>query len=127
MSESSRVPSGELAVRTLAMPSHVNVNGDIFGGWVVSQMDLAGSSVAYKRSKSRVTTAAIEAMSFVAPVRVGDFVCCYADVLSVGTSSMRINIETWAIDTQTDERRLVTEGIFTFVAIDKQGRPHPVD
>ncbi|MCH9769393.1 MAG: acyl-CoA thioesterase [Gammaproteobacteria bacterium] len=121
----TKKPSGELTIRTLAMPSHVNLSGDIFGGWIVSQMDLAGASLAYKFSKARITTVAIDSMSFINPVHIGDFVSCYAELIKVGNSSMQIKIETWTNRGDSDEMRQVTEGIFTFVAIDKSGRPIP--
>ena len=120
-------PRGELAIRALPMPSNTNPNGDIFGGWLVSQMDLAGLSVAARRSKSRVTTVAIDKIVFMKPVHVGDFVCCYAELMKVGCTSMQVKIEVWAIGTTNEHRHQVTEGVFTYVAIDKAGRPTPVD
>lgn len=120
-------PSGELAIRTLAMPSDVNVNGDIFGGWVISYMDLAGLSIARKKAKCRVTTVAIDKMIFLSPVHVGDFICCYGELLKVGRTSLTIKIETFATDGEIEsERRQVTEGVFTYVAIDENGKPTPV-
>lgn len=120
----SQKPSGELAIRTLAMPRDTNVNGDIFGGWVMSYMDLAGLSIARKRSKGRVTTVAIDKLVFLAPVHVGDFICCYAELLKVGRTSMTIRVQTFATDELGENsRRLVTEAIFTYVAIDEDGRP----
>ena len=124
---SQKEPRGELAIRTLAMPSDTNVNGDIFGGWVISYMDLAGLSIARKQSHSRVTTAAIDKMSFLSPVHVGDFICCYGELLKVGRTSMTIRIETYATDELGSPRRLVTEGVFTYVAIDEHGVPQLVD
>lgn len=120
------ISSGKLAIRTLAMPSDVNVNGDIFGGWVISYMDLAGLSVARKRARCRVTTVAIDKMVFLAPVHVGDFICCYAELLKVGRTSMTIRIQTYATDESECARRHVTEGIFTYVAIDANGKPIPI-
>lgn len=120
-------PQGELAIRTLAMPADTNVNGDIFGGWVLSYMDLAGSSIARKHAKCRVVTIAIDKMVFLAPVHVGDFVCCYGELLKIGHTSLTIRIETYANDEIKSCRRAVTEGIFTYVAIDQNGRPIPVD
>jgi acyl-CoA thioesterase YciA len=120
-------PTGELAIRTLAMPGDTNVNGDIFGGWVISYMDLAGLSIARKRAKCRVTTVAIDKMVFLAPVHVGDFICCYGKLLKVGRTSMTIQIETYASDELGDTRRCVTEGVFTYVAIDEHGKPIPVE
>jgi acyl-CoA thioesterase YciA len=124
--QEAAVPTGDLAIRTLAMPANTNPNGDIFGGWVVSQMDLAGASVAYQYAKGRVTTAAIDAMSFLSPIYVGDFVCCYAKVLSVGRTSMQIHVEAWTISSASQVRKKVTEGRFTFVALNEAGRPRPV-
>lgn len=117
---------GQLAIRTLAMPADTNVNGDIFGGWVISYMDLAGLSIARKRAKCRVTTVAIDKMVFLAPVHVGDFICCYGELLKVGRTSMTIRITTYATDELGENRRQVTEGIFTYVAIDEHGKPIPV-
>lgn len=119
-------PRGELAIRTLAMPGDTNVNGDIFGGWVISYMDLAGLSIARKRAKCRVTTVAIDKMVFLSPVRVGDFICCYGELIKVGRTSMTIRIETFASDELCETRHQVTEGIFTYVAIDEKGKPIPV-
>lgn len=122
-------PTGELVLRTLAMPGDTNPNGDIFGGWIMSQMDIAGGLAAKNRSNSRVSTVAVESMSFIHPVKVGDVVCCYADVLKVGTSSMRIKLEVWNLSRpyKSEGRNKVTEGVFTFVAINDEGRPIPVD
>ena len=126
MNTPCKEPSGELAIRTLAMPSDTNVNGDIFGGWAISYMDLAGLSIARKCAKCRVTTVAIDKMVFFSPIHVGDFVCCYGKLLKVGRTSMTILIETFANDELGGERRHVTEGIFTYVAIDDNGRPIPI-
>ncbi|MBB71461.1 MAG: acyl-CoA thioester hydrolase YciA [Legionellales bacterium] len=117
---------GELVIRTLAMPKDTNANGDIFGGWLVSQMDLGGAILAKKVSHSRVVTAAIDQMSFLRPVNVGDTVCCYADLLETGRTSMKILIQAWSVPYNSDERGKVTEGVFTFVAIDEDGKPRPV-
>lgn len=124
--QSQPEPKGHLAIRTIAMPSDVNMNGDIFGGWVISYMDLAGLSIARKTANCRVTTIAIDKMVFIAPVRVGDFICCYGELLKVGRTSMTIRIQTYATDESSAGRRLVTEGIFTYVAIDEDGKPKPV-
>lgn len=118
---------GTLAIQALAMPAFTNANGDIFGGWLVSQMDLAGGVIAKQRAHGRITTVAIDGMVFHHPVNVGDLVCCYGDLLKVGRSSMRINIEAWSISYITDQVRRVTEGVFTYVAIDSEGRPRAVD
>jgi len=125
MSE-TELPEGELTLRTLAMPADVNVNGDIFGGWVLSQMDIAGGIVAGKRAEGRVATVAIDAMKFIRPVKVGDVLCIYAQVERVGRTSLGIGIEAWVLRDRIGEREKVTEAVFTFVAIDEQGRPRVV-
>ena len=122
----SRDPQGDLAIRTLAMPADTNPNGDVFGGWVVSQMDLAGLSVARGFTQSNVVTVAIDQMSFYNPVHVGDFVCCYSSLVKTGRTSMTIKIETWALSGNEETRRLVTEGTFVFVCVDENGRPTPI-
>lgn len=119
--------SGDLAIRTVAMPANTNPNGDIFGGWVVSNMDLAGLSAARKYTKHRVTTVAIDKMVFLTPVCVGDFICCYTKLIKTGRTSLTIKIETWAVGADEASRRQVTEGVFTFVAIDEHGRPTPLE
>lgn len=123
MTERLNEPEGELVVRTMAFPKDVNANGDVFGGWVVAQMDVAAASVAYKASHTRVTTVAIDSMSFIAPMKVGDFLCCYGSLLSIGNTSMKIKISSWAVCATGENRRQVTEGVFTFVAIDGSGKP----
>lgn len=122
----SQEPEGTLATRTLAMPKDANLNGDIFGGWVVSQMDIAGASEAYKKAKCRVTTVAIDSMSFLSPIHVGDFVCCYAKLLKVGRTSLQVKVSTWAVSATGEGRHQVTEGLFVYVAIDDKGRPIPI-
>ena len=124
--EKSEKPKGELVIQTIAMPRDVNRNGDIFGGWLVSQMDLGGAILASKISKARVVTVAMEGMSFLHPVRVGDTVACYARVEKIGNSSMRIPIEVWASRFMSGEELRVTEGVFVYVAVDAAGRPIPV-
>ncbi|WP_299394593.1 acyl-CoA thioesterase [Pelagibius sp.] len=119
-------PRGELATRTLTMPADANPSGDIFGGWVLSQMDIAGGITAGARAAGRVATVAIDAMTFHRPVFVGDVLCTYADIIRVGRSSMAIHIEAWALRGRMGERVKVTEGTFTFVAIDEAGKPRPV-
>lgn len=121
-------PRGELVLRTLAMPADTNANGDIFGGWILSQMDLAGGMAAKQCAHSRISTVAIESMSFHQAVKVGDVVCCYAEFMHIGTSSMRIKLEVWGMKMPFNQHRVkVTEGLFTYVAIDDDGKPHPVD
>lgn len=124
-------PRGTLATRTLAMPADANPSGDIFGGWVLSQMDIAGGITAAARAAGRVATVAVDAMVFHKPVYVGDVLCTYADILRVGRTSIAIHIEAWALrsrplDQKGGERVKVTEGTFTLVAIDDAGRPRPV-
>lgn len=119
-------PRGELAIRALAMPADTNPNGDIFGGWVVSKMDLAGLSVARHHTKSKVVTVAINQMVFIAPVRVGDFVCCHAEVLKIGRTSMTIRIQVWAVGENDERHHKVTEGEFVYVSVDKNNHPKPI-
>ncbi|SFK68538.1 acyl-CoA thioester hydrolase YciA [Methylorubrum salsuginis] len=119
-------PSGDLTVRTIAMPADTNANGDIFGGWVLSQMDQAGGIAGVERAQGRVVTVAVEAMTFIRPVRVGDVLCVYTRVDKVGRTSMKIHMEAWARRFQTQFREKVTEATFTFVAIDDEGRPRPI-
>jgi acyl-CoA thioesterase YciA len=122
----ARQPNGQLAIRTLAMPADTNANGDIFGGWLLSQMDIAGGVTAFQRAKGRVVTVALDAMTFHTPVTVGDIVCCYADIKRIGRTSITVGVEAWAITGAEGSRRLVTEGTFTYVAIGPDKRPRPV-
>jgi acyl-CoA thioesterase YciA len=122
----SQPERGEPAVRTLAMPADTNPSGDIFGGWVLAQMDLAAGIVAAQRAKGRVATAALDGMSFHKPVYVGDLVSCYAKVVHVGRTSMIVQVDTFVLRSRTGDEVKVTEGRFTLVAIDEQGRPRPV-
>lgn len=126
-----RKPEGELVLRTLAMPADTNPNGDIFGGWLLSQMDIAGSLPAKARAKGRVATVAIDSMVFINPVFVGDVVCCYAEIKRVGRTSITVKVEAWALrgDSQSNAgaRVIVTEGDFTYVAIGSDRKPRPVD
>lgn len=117
---------GEPAVRTLAMPADTNPSGDIFGGWVLAQMDLAAGIVAAQRAQGRVATAALDGMSFHRPVYVGDLVSCYARVTRIGRSSMTVQVDTLALRRRTGDEVKVTEGQFTLVALDEQGLPRPV-
>ena len=119
-------PRGELSLRTLAMPRDANQHGDIFGGWVLSQMDIAAGMSASQRARGRVATVAIDAMTFELPVYVGDILCVYTDIERIGTSSMAIHVEAWALRDRMGQRFKVTEGKFTFVAIDEQRKPRPV-
>jgi acyl-CoA thioesterase YciA len=119
-------PRGELVIQTIAMPMDTNPKGDIFGGWVTSQMDLGSSILAAKTAKTRVVTVAMEGMSFLQPVRVGDTVRCYARIERIGRTSMTIPVEVWVTRYMTGEELRVTHGVFTFVAVDKTGQPIPV-
>ena len=119
-------PSGELVIRTIAMPADTNANGDIFGGWLMSQMDLGAAIVAKNLSRSRVTTVAVDGMVFLNPVFVGDIVNCHAKLLKVGRTSMKIDVEAWVQRGKDGTLLRVTEGVFTYVAIDDTGRPQPV-
>lgn len=118
---------GRLAVRIVAMPADTNANGDIFGGWLVSHMDLSGGIEARRRANCRVVTAAIDSLRFLKPVSVGDTVGCYVELLKVGRTSMQFRIEAWALSFYSEAHRQVAEGIFTFVATDENGKPQAVD
>ena len=120
------LPTGDVVIRTIAMPADANANGDIFGGWLVSQMDLGGAVLARTTAQSRVTTVAIESMSFLRPVNIGDIVTCYARLLGIGRTSMKIDVEVWVQRASDTTLLKVTEGKFTYVAIDADGRPQPV-
>ena len=126
MNEKAGEPRGELAIRTLAMPADANPNGDIFGGWVLGHMDIAGGMLAHTRAGGRVATVAVDGMAFHLPVFVGDVLCCYGEVTRVGTTSIAVRIEAWA-DRRGGSSVKVTEGTFTYVAIDRDRRPRPVD
>ncbi|MFL6528647.1 MAG: acyl-CoA thioesterase [Chthoniobacterales bacterium] len=119
-------PKGELVIRTIAMPRDTNPSGDIFGGWIMSQMDLGSGILALKTAKSRVVTVAMEGMSFLQPVRVGDRVACYAHVEKVGRTSMKIPVEVWVERYMTGEQVRVTEAVFIYVALGADGRPTPI-
>lgn len=119
-------PQGELVIRTIAMPADTNANGDMFGGWVLSQMDLGGAIYARNVARSRITTVAVDAMSFIHPVYVGDVLSCHAGLLKVGRTSIRIEVQAWAQRANGGEHVLVTRGTFTYVAINEAGQPQPV-
>lgn len=125
MSEACALPEGELLLRTLAMPADTNANGDIFGGWLLSQMDIAGGILTKQLARGRTATIAIDAMKFIRPVKVGDVVCCYGRVVRRGTTSLTLRLEVWiqpVIREADCEYLKVTEADFTYVAIDDQGR-----
>jgi acyl-CoA thioesterase YciA len=120
-------PCGDLCIRTLAMPADTNQNGDIFGGWLLSQMDVAGGVFAAKTTKSRTVTVAIEAMNFRKPVYVGDLVSVYANLVRVGRTSVTVHLEAWVLRRKESQSMiLVTDGNFTYVSIDEQGKPQAV-
>ena len=114
-------PHGALTIRTLAMPADTNPAGDIFGGWVMSQMDIAGAIAAVERAKGRVVTVAVEAMTFISPVKVGDILCVYTSIEKVGRTSITIAIEAWARRNRLDDRVKVTDGRFVYVALGEDG------
>ena len=115
-------PRGEFCLQTIAMPKDANPNGDIFGGWLVSQMDLAAGVAARKRAYGRAATVAIDAMVFLRAVKVGDIVGFYTEILSTGRSSIKILVEVWSTNDLTGQQIKLTEGTFTFVAINDEGR-----
>ena len=119
-------PRGDLCIRTLAMPADTNANGDIFGGWLLSQMDIGGGVFASKIAKSRTVTVAIEAMNFRKSVYVGDLVSVYANLVRVGRTSITVHLEAWIVRRKELQSILVTDGNFTYVSIDDNGRPQPV-
>jgi acyl-CoA thioesterase YciA len=119
-------PQGELVIQTIAMPRDTNRDGDIFGGWLASQMDLGSAILAGRIAKSRVVTVAIEGMAFLHPVRVGDTVACYARLEKMGRTSMRICVDVWVTRYRTGERVKVTNGVFTYVALGSNGKPTPI-
>jgi acyl-CoA thioesterase YciA len=119
-------PRGEITIQTLAMPADTNANGDIFGGWLVSQMDLAAGVLAKKIAKGRVATVAIHTMTFLKPVHVGELVSCFAEIITIGKTSMTILVEVWTEPATIFKKHKVTQGTFVFVAIDDQGKPRQV-
>ena len=119
-------PRGDLCTRTLAMPADTNANGDIFGGWLLSQMDIGGGIFASKIAKSRTVTVAIEAMNFRKPVYVGDLVSVHAKLVRVGRTSITVHLEAWVMRRKEMHSILVTDGNFTYVSIDEQGHPQVI-
>ncbi|WMQ73488.1 MAG: putative acyl-CoA thioester hydrolase [Sodalis sp.] len=129
MSEVIKPPHGEMVLRTLAMPADTNANGDIFGGWLMSQMDIGGAILAKELAQGRVVTVRVDGMTFLKPVMVGDIICCYAQCLKTGTSSLTINIEVWVKKVSSEpigQRYRATEAVFTYVAVDNSGKPQPL-
>jgi acyl-CoA thioesterase YciA len=121
----NRQPKGELVIRTMAMPADTNAHGDIFGDWLMAQMDLGAAILAQQVAKSRVTTVAVDGMAFHWPVRVGETVACYATLERVGRTSMTSHIEVW-VQRHDSVQQCVTEAVFTYVALDSDGKPWPV-
>jgi acyl-CoA thioesterase YciA len=119
-------PQTEPTLRAIAMPADANPHGDIFGGWLLSQMDLAGGTLATRRAKGRTVTVAITAMTFHRPVFIGDEVTCYGAITKVGTTSITVKVESWVRRGIGDQQIEVTEGIFTYVAVGEDRRPCPV-
>lgn len=126
MNQSTETPNGELTLRTLAMPADANAAGDIFGGWVMAQMDLACGIRAAERAKGRVVTAAVREMSFANPMKVGDTLCIYTDVIKIGRTSMVLKVEAWGQRYLTDILEKLTDADFVMVALDKDGKPTPI-
>ncbi|PTW62320.1 (3S)-malyl-CoA thioesterase [Breoghania corrubedonensis] len=126
MADENEAPRGELTTRTLAMPSDTNPAGDIFGGWVMSQMDIAGGLAANQISHGRVVTVAVDAMHFIRPVKVGDVLCVYTEVGKVGRTSINVEVEAWALRALSQVREKVIQAEFTYVAVDANGKPRPV-
>src|SRR6202142_812793 len=116
-------PCGDLCIRTLAMPADTNQNGDIFGGWLLSQMDIGGGVFASKIAKSRTVTVAIEAMNFRKPVYVGDLVSVHANLVKIGRTSITVHLEAWVLRRKGRQSILVTDGHFPHVSVDDQGPP----
>lgn len=123
------LPAGELALQTVAMPANTNANGDIFGGWLVSNMDMAAAIIGIRLSRSRIVTVAIDNLVFIKPVLVGDTVGCYVEIKAVGRTSMKMMVEVWTESGISGNHQLkkVAQGLFTFVAINNKGKPQPVD
>jgi len=127
LTDSETPPDEEPVIRSIAMPADTNPYGDIFGGWLMSQMDLAASNVASRVARGRASTVRVEAMNFLRPVRVGDVVSLYGRLVARGRTSMKIEVEAWRRARDSEETVKVTEAIFTFVAIDHETRrPRPL-
>lgn len=125
--EGNTAPRGNLILRTLAMPADTNPAGDIFGGWIMSQMDIAGGILAREATGSRIVTVAVESITFIKPVHVGDVVCCYGDVVKIGTTSVTINLEVWVKPSinrpaSHEKKFQVTRAAFTYVSVDNEGK-----
>lgn len=119
-------PDASPVLQTIAMPADANVNGDIFGGWVLGQMDLGGAIAAGQRARGRIATIAVESMKFIRPVKIGDVLVVYAELERVGRTSLRVRIESWVMRNRHGNHEKVTEALFTYVALDDDGRPKTV-
>jgi acyl-CoA thioesterase YciA len=127
MADPTLPPESEPMIRAIAMPADANPSGDIFGGWLMSQMDLAAANAASRRSRGRCVTVAVDGMVFHEPVFIGDEVSLYCMISRVGRTSMTVRVEAWRRSRTGDTRSKVTEGTFTFVAVDENRKPRPVD
>lgn len=121
MTERVNHPEGTLSLQNIAMPADTNWSGDVFGGWIVSQMDLAGAIHVERLTKGRCATIAINQMSFLVPVKVGNVISSYTKILKVGNTSVQVQIEVWISHDDSQEPVRITEGVFTFVAVDVKG------
>ncbi len=129
MSQEFNSPKGQLLLRTLAMPADTNANGDIFGGWIMSQLDLAGGILAKEISSGRIVTVSVSSITFKKPVNVGDVVCCYGECTKIGRTSMSIDLEVWIKPVKEQgigDRFMVCDATFNYVAIDSEGKPRPI-
>ena len=130
MTNEQRNPEGDLLLRTLAMPADTNANGDIFGGWIMSQMDIGGGILANKIAKGRVVTVNVDGITFYKPINVGHVVCCYGKCTKIGNSSIVLKLEIWVkpvLHEKAAERYCVTESVFTYVAIDQDGKSRKIE
>ena len=130
MTETLRQPRGEMVLRTLAMPSDTNPNGDIFGGWLMSQMDMGGAILAKEIANGRVVTVRIDGMTFMKPVAIGDVVSCHAHCIRTGNSSITINVEVWVKKVSSEpigKSYCTTEAVFIYVAVDENGKSRPLN
>ncbi|GAD75372.1 putative acyl-CoA thioester hydrolase [Vibrio azureus NBRC 104587] len=130
MSHEFSSPRGQLLLRTLAMPADTNANGDIFGGWIMSQLDLAGGILAKEISAGRIVTVSVSSITFKKPVSVGDVVCCYGECTRIGRTSMSIDLEVWVKPVKENgigDRFMVCDATFNYVAIDSDGKPRPIN
>ncbi len=129
MSQEFNSPKGQLLLRTLAMPADTNANGDIFGGWIMSQLDLAGGILAKEISSGRIVTVSVSSITFRKPVKVGDVVCCYGECTKIGRTSMSIDLEVWIKPVKEQgvgDRFMVCDATFNYVAIDSEGKPRAI-